>query len=66
MRIELRTPPVASTKILGKSGRHRLGANNKPSCLEQEEYEERTAVGFHLERLTKDVSRLATSATELA
>jgi len=39
---------------------------NKPSCLEQEEYEERTAVGFNLERLTKDVSRLATSASELA
>jgi hypothetical protein len=27
----------------------------KPGWLEQEEYEERTSVGFHLERLSKKV-----------
>ena len=30
----------------------------KPGWLEQEEYEERTSVGFHLERLTKKVSEV--------
>ena len=33
----------------------------KPEWLEQEEYEERTRVGFHLERLTKRMSELVTS-----
>lgn len=34
----------------------------KPGWLEQDEYEERTRVGFTLERATKAVDRLATAA----
>ena len=30
----------------------------KPGWLEQEEYEERTSVGFHLERLSKRVGEV--------
>ena len=30
----------------------------KPGWIEQQEYEERTSVGFHLERLTKNVGGL--------
>jgi hypothetical protein len=30
----------------------------KPGWLEQQEYEERTSVGFHLERLTKEVGNV--------
>ena len=36
----------------------------KPESVEQEEYEERTRVGFHLERLTRRAGELG--ATELA
>lgn len=35
---------------------------SKPGWLEQDEYEERTRVGFTLERATKAVDRLATAA----
>ena len=35
---------------------------SKPGWLEQEEYEERTGVGFNLERAAKAVDRLATAA----
>jgi hypothetical protein len=38
----------------------------KPGWMEQEEYEERTRVGFHLERLTKQASELAMSGFSLA
>jgi hypothetical protein len=38
----------------------------KPGWLEQEEYEERTSVGFHLERLTKSASDLLTRDFSLA
>jgi hypothetical protein len=31
---------------------------SKPWCVEQEEFESRTAVGFHLERLTRTLSAL--------
>ena len=46
---------------------HRLGEADlrfgellpeKPGWLEQEEYEERTSVGFHLERLSKKVGEV--------
>ena len=38
----------------------------KPAWIEQEDYEERTAVGFHLERLTKHVGELACSSAAAA
>ncbi len=31
---------------------------DKPGWMEQEEYEERTSVGFHLERLAKDAGKI--------
>jgi hypothetical protein len=38
----------------------------KPAWLEQEEYEERTSVGFHLERLTKKVGEVLPSEHAIA
>lgn len=38
----------------------------KPGCVEQAEYEERTSVGFNLERLTKRVGELVSSQYALA
>ena len=37
----------------------------KPHWMEQEEYEERTSIGFHLERLTKKVGALMPSEAAL-
>ena len=39
---------------------------DKPEWLEQQEYEERTAVGFQLERLTKTAGELTSSQYALA
>lgn len=38
----------------------------KPGWLEQEEYEERTSVGFHLERLSKKVGEVLPRALAIA
>lgn len=38
----------------------------KPGWLEQQEYEERTSVGFHLGRLTKHMGELAPAAYAIA
>jgi hypothetical protein len=38
----------------------------KPGWLEQQEYEERTSVGFHLGRLTKHMGEVAPAAYALA
>jgi hypothetical protein len=37
---------------------------SKPGSIEQEEYQERTAVGFHLERLTKRLGELRCKAAD--